>query len=195
MSSRALKRWHRDATARLDELESVHAEATGTGPGRRWGTLQLNRSLFVALVAQFQQLCRDVHDEAVDVHVREANPHQAQVLHALLTQGRKLETSNPRTDHLGSDFGRLGLRLIVDLKEQGVQTQHRLERLDLLVDFRNAIGHGNEAEIDSITATGRIDATKQWFRRYRSAVHQLAITMDRVVAEKLAELLDVDRPW
>lgn len=195
MSSQALRSWSGEARARLDELEHVHAEATGTGPGRRWGTQQLNRSLFFALVAQFQQFCRGLHDEAVDVHVQHANPCQVDVLRTLLTGGRKLDTLNPRTDHLGADFGRLGFRLVESLKQDGGATPRRLELLDVLVDFRNAVAHGNEPEIASLTSSGRIAATKSSFRRHRSSVNQLAITMDRVVAERLAERLDTDTPW
>lgn len=54
MSSIALSQWRSSGLARLAELEAVHANLTGTAPGRRWGTTQLNRSLFLALVAQFQ---------------------------------------------------------------------------------------------------------------------------------------------
>jgi hypothetical protein len=100
--------WETVARVRLGELERLHADARGTGPGRRWGTDQLNRSLFVALVAQFQIYCRDLHDEAIDVHVAAANVLQAGLLRSVLTQGRELNVKNPRPAALGSDFGRLG---------------------------------------------------------------------------------------
>jgi hypothetical protein len=61
----ALSQWRSSGLARLAELEVVDANLTGTGPGRRWGTTQLNRSLFLALVAQVQRYCRDLHDDAV----------------------------------------------------------------------------------------------------------------------------------
>ena len=49
---------------RLDELEGVHASLTGTAPGRRWITDQLDRAYLVALSSQFQGFCRDLHSEA-----------------------------------------------------------------------------------------------------------------------------------
>lgn len=54
MPSAALANWTSSCLPRLDELEQVHLDATGRSPGRRWGTTQFNRNLFVALVAQFQ---------------------------------------------------------------------------------------------------------------------------------------------
>jgi hypothetical protein len=37
----------------------------------------LNCSLFVALMAQFQTYCRDLHDGAIEVHVRSATAHRS----------------------------------------------------------------------------------------------------------------------
>ncbi|MEO8696516.1 MAG: hypothetical protein ABI658_23595 [Acidimicrobiales bacterium] len=170
VASHALDRWRVVGLARLAELEGVHAQATGGGRGRRWGTEQLNRSLLVALVAQFQSFCRDLHDEAVAVHVAAARPGQAAVLRTLLTQGRKLDAQNPRRSTLGSDFGRLGFSFIDDLEGRGAATESRLEQLDVLVDFRNAIGHGDEASIAAIEAQGRIKSTKKAYQQYRSAL-------------------------
>lgn len=96
MASAALVQWRTVGLARLDELEAVHAGLTGTAPGRRWGTAQLNRQLFVALVAYFQEYCREVHNEAVAVHSDTAVPGQAGVISKLLTERRKLDTQNPR---------------------------------------------------------------------------------------------------
>lgn len=144
------------ARARLAELEGVHADARGTGPGRRWGTDQLNRSLFVALVAQFQIYCRDLHDEAIDVHVAAANVLQAGLLRSVLTQGRELNVKNPRPAALGSDFGRLGLKLIPALRAEGPAIEKALKNLDRLVDFRNAVAHGNESELSNLRSAGHI---------------------------------------
>lgn len=96
MESAALTRWRTGGLARLAELEGVHANLVGSGAGRKWGTTQLNRSLFLALVAQFQSYCRDLHDEAARVHVDAAIPGQKQTLHLLIRQGRRLDTHNPR---------------------------------------------------------------------------------------------------
>lgn len=58
VASNALTQWRSSGLDRLAELEAVHANLTGSGPSRRWGTTQLNRSLLLALVAQFQSFSR-----------------------------------------------------------------------------------------------------------------------------------------
>lgn len=195
MTSVAYGRWRAVGLVRLDELEQVHAAATAGRRGRVWGTDQLNRGLFVALVAQFQDYCRALHDGAVDVHVAAANPQQATVLQALLTQGRKIDTQNPRVAHLGSDFGRLGFSLIDDLKAAGPDLAGWLRRLDLLIDFRNAVGHGDDTKIKGLIATGEIRPTKVSYRQYRGTLDRLAGTMDAVVATALATRLKIPPPW
>lgn len=195
MASSAMIEWQRVCLPRLDELEQVHLTATGRGPGRRWGTDQLNRSLFVALMAQFQVYCRDLHDEAVDLHVHNSNPRQAALLRALLTQGRKLETGNPRTDSLGSDFGRLGFKIVEAIRAEGQRASQDIDRLDVLADFRNAVVHGNETQVAALSSGGRIKATKTIYRGYRRSIERLAGTMDLVVGTKVATELGIAVPW
>lgn len=195
VASSALTAWRTDGLERLRELESVHVLATGHGPGRRWGTQQLNRSLFVALMAQFQAYCRDLHDQAVAVNVAAAAPGHQVLLQTLLTQGRKLDVGNPRKGALGSDFGKFGFAFIADLQAEGADTSRRLDMLEDLVDFRNAVGHGDEAKIDELEATTAIRSTKLSYTRHRQALNALAGTMDRVVAQKLVALLGGNRPW
>lgn len=195
MSSDALVHWRTSGLARIGELEAVHASLTGTGPGRRWGTMQLNRSLFVALVSQFQGFCRDLHDDALRVYLDEANPRQRRNLDMQLRQGRRLDTRNPRRSTLGHDFGRLGLDIIGGLKQHGSMTETRLTSLDQVVDFRNAITHGEEATIEQIEANGSVRSTKRSFQRHRRALDNLAGTMDRVVAAQLARFMEIELPW
>ena len=195
MPSAALIRWRNANLLRLDELEKVHADATGRARGRRWGTEQFNRTLFVVLTAQFQDFCRALHDQAVTVHVRQVPLAQQQILGTVLTRGRKLDTGTPRKGSLGGDFGTLGLDLLGGLKGRGVTTVRRLDRLEMLVDFRNAIVHGNEDTIRSLVAGGVIAATKGSYVMHRRALNGLAATMDDEVAGQLGTLLKIGRPW
>jgi len=195
MASISKSEWDSTAKARLDELEAIHRDARGSGPGRRWGTDQLNRSLFVVLVAQFQTYCRDLHDEAVDVFVAAATPQQEPVIRKLLTQGRHFDSKNPRPGALGSDFGRLGIDLIPKVKAVGQTASVALEALDALCDFRNAIAHGNESEVAAVIAKGRIRATLTSYRAHRRTLDVLVGTMDRVVSNQLSHGLNVSAPW
>lgn len=195
MPSAAHANWKGAGLARLRELEKVHTQVAGGTPGRKWGTEQLNRSLMVALVAQFQTYCRELHDEAVAVHVGQATAEQQSLLEQLLTTGRKLDTHTPRTDTLGSDFGRLGFDLMAGVKAVGAVPEAALKSLDLLVEFRNAVGHGNEAKIAKLEKHGPIKATKKSYTEYRATIDGLVGTIDAVVAAKLAALLNIGPPW
>ena len=130
----------------------------------------VERSLLVALVAQFQVYCRDLHDEAIDVYLAQANPHQAGVPETLLKQNRKLDRQNPRISSLGSDFGRLGFDFIPAVRGHGPRTAVDLDRLEELVEFRNAIVHGNEPDIQSLVTRTRI--TQSSYRRFRKTTRQ-----------------------
>jgi hypothetical protein len=176
-------------------LHQIHRLATGASRGRRWGTTQLNRSLFVALVAQFQSFCRDLHDEAVGVHVTFAAAEQRGMIRALLTQGRKLDVGNPRSGALGSDFGRLGFSLVDQLRAAGPATGTQIETLDRIAEFRNAVSHGNESQVAALEASGKIKSTLRSYVEHRKELEALATTMDRVVADQLAALLNIASPW
>lgn len=187
--------WDTDCAGRLDQLEQIHDDVRGYGRGRRWYTGELNRSLLVALVGQFQVYCRDLHNEAIDVYLAAANQRQVEVIDALLKQDRKLDTQNPRRSSLGSDFGRLGIDLIPILRSRGSRIISDLDRLDELVEFRNAIVHGNESKVESLVERYQTGMTLASYRRFRSTLDRLVRIMDNVVARELANSLQIQPPW
>lgn len=146
-------------------------------------------------VAQFQSYCRNLHDEAVAVHVAVAKAGQQSMLRTLLTQGRKLDSQNPRRAALGSDFGRLGLAFVVELKAARPAVAAELDHLEELIDFRNAVGHGDESAIAVIESRGAVRSTKASYVRSRRILDRLVSTMDEVVAVRLGALLGVPNPW
>ena len=149
----------------------------------------------MALVAQFQTYCRDLHDAAIEVHVTAADANQADLLRALLTQGRKLDVQNPQPAALGSDFGRFGIQLIPALRAHDPAMADSLESLDRLVRFRNAVAHGNESELAGIVASGVIGTNLRSYRWYRRMLEGLVGSMDRVVGAELASRLQIPAPW
>lgn len=187
--------WDTHCADRLNQLEQVHAYVRGGGRGRRWYTEQLNRSLLVALVGQFQVYCRDLHNEAIDVYLAAANQRQRPVIDALLKRDRYLDNQNPRRSSLGADFGRLGIELIPALRRRGPRTGSDLERLDELVEFRNAIVHGNESKVKSLIQRYQTRTNLASYRRFRSALDRIVYSMDNVVAIELASVLQIQRPW
>jgi hypothetical protein len=195
MTSTALTNWNTTGQGRLNELVAVHKSSAGGSPGRKWGTQQLNRSLFVALVAQFQVYCIELHDLGVDLHVVIAFPNQANLLRTLLTVGRKLESQNPRKSSLGADFGRLGFKFVPEVEKSSLSAPQWLNDLDDLVDFRNAIAHGNETEVSAISNRTRLRSTKTSFEDYRKILQRLAPIIDETVAIQMSTLLGITRPW
>ena len=194
-TSQALGKWNTRARSRLDELELVHASAFGTAPGRRWYAQELVKSMFVALLAQFQAYCRSLHDEAVDAFVDAGNPRQRLVLRELLTRGLELDRGNPRKSALGSDFDRFGIRLIPAMKLKRARSENDLGTLESLADLRNAIAHGDDAGIAAVVAARRLRLTLNSFRHSRTALERLARDLDEVVAAEIATVLGVAFRW
>lgn len=96
---------------------------------------------------------------------------------------------------MGSDFGRLGIDLIPALRGRGSKTVGDLDRLDELVEFRNAIVHGNESRIRSLIERYQTGMTLASYRRFRRTLDRLVRTMDTVVAFELANGLQIQPPW
>ena len=173
-------------------MEALHAEATGTGPGRRWGTRQLNGQLFVALVGQFQGYARLLHDEALD-WLRPRGPI-AEVLAATAAQGRQLDRGNPSAGSLGQDFLLLGLQITNAVRGHSRYGGSRLERLEAAVHLRNGIAHDDESKIALAQSHGAVP-TLPSYRRHRRALGRLAVDMDVVVAQHLSRLGNGPLPW
>lgn len=78
---------------------------------------------------------------------------------------------------LASDFSRVGFNMVTALKAQGREMETALNLLDVVVDFRNAVVHGNETQIASVVASRRIKTTMRSYRQYRQRISNLASTM------------------
>lgn len=85
--------------------------------------------------------------------------------------------------------------LIGELKKAGSDTATQLDLLDVLIDYRNAIGHGDEARIAVLEGAGKIRATKKSYLEHRRSLDRLAGTMDLTVAAGMARVLGVATPW
>lgn len=176
----------------------LHRDATGDRRGRRWGTTQLNRAMHLWLVAQFQRYCLMLHDEAIEKQVAVAAPQQRKLVRRLMSSGRKLSTSTPRPDNLGADFARVGIPLVQLLRGTAAGTADVMY-LSRLSDFRNAIAHGNEDEIQAVEQDAgvepRIRPTKRSLSDARVVLDRLVERIDALVADELAGLLETSRPW
>jgi len=85
---------------------------------------------------------------------------------------------------LTNDFTRVGFNVVRLLKAEGAATETALRLLDVAVDFRNAIVHGNETQVAEVAVTGQIEATLTSYRRYRRVITGLASTKNHVAANE-----------
>jgi hypothetical protein len=94
---------------------------------------------------------------------------------------RHPDSSNERADE---HFTRVGFNVVRLLKAEGAATETALRLLDVAVDFRNAIVHGNETQVAEVAVTGQIEATLTSYRRYRGVITGLASTRNHVAANE-----------
>lgn len=199
MASKALSRWQTNRRIELDQLLSAHKKIGGDGPGRRYATEQLNFAYLVAVAAQFQGFCRDLHSEAVGAFVKGLPPEISTILLVTLTKNRRLDQGNANDGTIAEDFGRLGMEDFWDLValEQGKQrTARRLKRVRQMNMWRNAIAHNNfeqyQSRVDKLD--GRLRPRLIEGTRCRAACEALAAQIEAAVAKFLAHVVG-SAPW
>lgn len=196
MPSRALTTWQRTRRGRIEHLKALNDALRLPGPGRRWNTEQLNRSLVIAVTSEFQGFARDLHDVAVEVFVAEAargNAALAAVIRGHLTD-RQLSRGNAAPAVLDADFRGLGLALWPSLEAIDTSAPDWRYDLDRLNTARNAIAHADEAKLTALRAEGcttRLLQVNRWLR----TLDVLAPAMDEVTSAHLASLFGIARPW
>lgn len=153
--------------------------------------------MVLRLAGEFQGFARDLHDEAtafVRHEVAAFNPQVANMLQVLLTERRRLDSGNPHPGSLGADFGRFGIRLWHVLDAQDARNVARQRHLEHLNTARNGIAHGDAVQLNSLEQAGvRLDLAT--LRTWRRAADQLALQIDKVVADHLARLFNSAAPW
>ncbi len=192
MPSSSRRRWLDERLATLDHFERALHSARSSGPGSRGVTQQLVQSYAVALSAQFQGFCRDLHDEAVQ-HLATLIQLTAfaEVVRLDLLMGRRLNTGNPNPGNLGADFGRLGLELWGALTKHDPRVANDRGALESLNVWRNAIAH---QDLDPTRLGGRTSLSIATARRWRTSCDRISRALDAVVRTHLV-WLGVRRPW
>jgi hypothetical protein len=192
MASKSLEHWQKARIRELDEIANAHLEVGGSARGRRYATLQINHAYTVLLSSQFQGFCRDLHSEAVDHIVRSVTPTQLQViLRAEFTLHRKLDQGNPNPGNIGSDFNRLGLKFLDQVRARNLWNNRRIGYLDDLNSWRNAIAH---QDFDPAKLGGTINLQLAMVRRWRAACEQLAVQFDAVMSDHIYQITGA-KPW
>jgi hypothetical protein len=192
MPSRSLRRWQITAGRALNEMEAARLAVRGTGRGRRIAMQQMNQAYVVLLLSQFQLFCRELHEECVDYLVGQLalQPYHG-LLNMRFTEGRKLDSGNPNPGNIGSDFGRLGVKLWLELRQLGTRGQMHHRALEMLNHWRNAIAH---QDFRNPELRGRTTIQRTQLRRWRTACNRLAVDMDRVMYAYLSSITGAP-PW
>ncbi len=197
MPSKALHYWLTRTKTELDEFENAHTKIGGTGPGRRYLTRQINHAYVVAVSAQFQRFCRDLHTEAAQRLVAAASPDGIRsVLSRLLTENRKLDTGNASSATIGPDFNRMGLSFFAEIDAAAARNRVRRSHLDQLNVWRNAIVHQNfklKPEKEALVHGTSPDRVLH-VRRWRQNCSELAEQFDRVVRTHVSRVVG-GPPW
>lgn len=197
MASKALAHWLGKSQAELNEFENAHTKVGGEGPGRRYLTRQLNHAYLVAVAAQFQRFCRDLHSEAAQRLVDTVSPKGVQgALLRLLTENRKLDAGNANEATLGPDFDRLGFSFFSEIDAATKRNRRRRLRMEQLNVWRNAIVHQKfklkpeHEKLVSATNPGRLGHVRRW----RENCGELAEQFDRVVRASVGKVVG-GPPW
>lgn len=192
MPSNALQHWLTLSQTQLDEFENAHRLVRGRPgqPGRRYATGQLNHSYLVAVAAQFQRFCRDLHSEAAQ-HLSAAVPVTLTISYlTLLTNNRKLDSGNAHDGAIGPDFNRLGLAFLQEVDRHNRLNPRRRRSLNQLNAWRNAIVHQDfNFKTEVKTLIGSTQPTLPYVRRWRRNCDLLAKEFDEVVGTYLASVV------
>ena len=115
----------------------------GTAKARRFATRELNHAYRLLVAAEFQGVCRDLHDRAAQSRASDLSPAAADAVVAGWVGGRKLSFGNPSRANIRSDFEFIAPNVWADAASVDARTRRRLERLSELLDRRNAIAHSD----------------------------------------------------
>lgn len=196
MPSDALKQWNTERSKALDSLDNVHGSVTGRRVGRQYATKHYNLTMYVALAAEFQGFCRDLHDDTAAAllwHVPSSTGPLIPIFLNSLTRGRQLDRGNAQAKSLGSDFQILGIRLWPELEALRPRSKQKWhDTLESLNKIRNAVAHSNQAALDELRREMSLDL-RTW-RRTRSTLNQLAPHMDKVAFNYVQQLTG-STPW
>ncbi|MCJ7857191.1 hypothetical protein [Corynebacterium kalidii] len=162
----------------------------------------IDRTLYPALVAEFQGFCRDLHDETISTISEEASwptEQLAALATAAIRKGRGLNHKNPSPSVIDEDFRSLGLPIWRRAQQLHPEDYPGWRAsLETLVRIRNAVAHSDQERIDLFFTKRQL--TFAYWEHTRKLLTELAIVMNSVVRTYLVEITMVtsrgeDRDW
>lgn len=178
----ALGVWTTVRRARLDELASkiTSGEGTSTQSGM----------LYVALAAEFQGYCRDLHQECVDDLLDQMSvlPYRLRMLiGATLETGRALDRQNATVATVARDFKELGISPweSIQLRNKEKYRDWRTT-LDTVISARNAIAHSDEDRVGKLVLDGVL--TVDSWKKCLHALEELVLALHSATAAHLTDI-------
>lgn len=197
-----LQQWLDERQASLSTLAAAHA-AMGEvdGPGR---PLEIGRPVghayILRVVAEFQGFARDLHALAAErfIGLAGVDIRFVPVMTEAITAGRYVDSGNPGLRSLNNDFRRVGVQqlqagIAKRLPQWAKQPGGDKETFESLIALRNALAHGNQAQLDDLRRQGIAD-TISWSRRKLPTLNRMARAMDKIVWENHKQLFGAE-PW
>jgi len=199
-----LVRWLGPRREAIVALAQAHAQFGNVGgPGR---PLEIGRPVahayVLCVVAEFQAFVRDLHDLAAGRLVALSNADAASqaMLITAATEGRLIDRGNADLRSIKDDFRRIGLRRITGQIEarnarwvtEGTRRGDQAFYQDL-IELRNALGHGNQQQVDRLRARGVFDRVT-WARARLPGLDRTARALDRIVWDHLHRTFG-GNPW
>lgn len=187
-----------ERSIRIDILATGHAAVGGVaGPGRpSVASKPLAHAYTIGMLGEFQGFVRDLHDLAVQriVSASGATAKFTAILTDGMIAGRGIDRGNATTNTIKSDFSRIGLSPL-DLGVHNTKwASGDSGRFDKLVQLRNALGHGNDAELRSLLASGAVKDTVTWARSCLPLLNRYVRALDLLVWDHLVNVTGKE-PW
>lgn len=201
-----LTRWLTDRRASIDTLAQAHAQIGELGSRGR--PLEVGRPVahayIIRVVAEVQAFARDLHDLGAELLVTSAAPLPGfnALLVSAATEGRQMDRGNADLRTLQSDFRRLGIQGLSGkldaINPYWASSDNPPRRGDRafygdLIQLRNALAHGNQADLDRLRREGVLD-TVTWGRARLAGLNRTAKALDRVLWDHLRATFGAD-PW
>lgn len=113
-----------------------------------------------------------------------------------MTGGRAIDRGNATNGNVKNDFGRIGITPF-DMNaynDRWSNAGNDGEMFGALLRLRNALGHGNEAELRTLIASGTVKDTVSWARGRLPVLNRYARALDRMVWDHLIRTTGSE-PW
>ncbi|WP_439624713.1 hypothetical protein [Gemmata sp.] len=196
MPSHSLVRWRTDRVTRLDRIEAQNLALSVAVPPDPDLIDENLRGFVMLLAAHFQGFCRDLHSECVQAVANAVPAPMLYMFQTLCELGRELSGTNAKYTSIKADFERFDFDLTDALTTDPavapavlVANQAHISRIDHLNKWRNYAAHHN-ATPPAVGGPFALPTVLLW----KSACHELAAELDRVMYNQLVKLTGV-APW